>query len=168
MYRPNFCADCGARIARARWRLWTSRRFCSECEKRLRLKAALAGPLLLAAALFAGGFLAGRAARTPAPPLIVERGELPALAGPQAAGASARGETETGALEAASDASARSAAQGAEREPPTDPQEIVSICGARTRRGTPCSRRVRGTGRCWQHRGMRAMLPPERLIIPPE
>jgi hypothetical protein len=24
---------------------------------------------------------------------------------------------------------------------------------------------VRGTGRCWQHRGMPAMLPPSKLVI---
>jgi hypothetical protein len=56
-------------------------------------------------------------------------------------------------------------ADGTEAERPTDPDEIVSICGARTQRGTPCSRRVRGTGRCWQHRGRGAMLPAAKLIV---
>ena len=162
MYRPNFCADCGTRIVRARWRWWTSRRFCADCERRLRRRGAWSWPLLLAGALLMSGFLAGRAGRAPAPPLIVERGELPVLTAPQANGAAR--DSATGIDVPAASA----AAQGAEREPPTDPQEIVSICGARTRRGTPCSRRVRGTGRCWQHRGMPAILPAERLIIPPE
>ncbi|HXS01984.1 MAG TPA: hypothetical protein VN724_15510, partial [Pyrinomonadaceae bacterium] len=26
-------------------------------------------------------------------------------------------------------------------------------CGARTKKGTPCSRRVHGPVRCWQHKG---------------
>jgi hypothetical protein len=56
-------------------------------------------------------------------------------------------------------------ADGTETERPTDPAETVSICGARTRKGTPCSRRVRGTGRCWQHRGKPAMLPASKLIV---
>jgi hypothetical protein len=43
--------------------------------------------------------------------------------------------------------------------------EQVYICGARTRRGTPCSRRVHGPVRCWQHKGMPAMLPPEKLVV---
>ena len=39
------------------------------------------------------------------------------------------------------------------------------ICGARTKKGTPCSRRVHGQVRCWQHKGMAAMLPVEKLKI---
>ena len=167
MYRPKFCADCGARIARARWHWWTSRRFCADCAKRFGRARALTGPLLLVIALFAGGFWAGRAGRPPAPPLIIQRGELTALAEPPATAEASRSATETAALDTSSAAS-RSVTQGAEREPPTDPQEVISMCGARTQRGRPCSRRVRGTGRCWQHRGMPAMLPAERLIIPPE
>jgi len=54
---------------------------------------------------------------------------------------------------------------GTATERPTDPEEVVAICGARTQKGTPCQRRVRGTGRCWQHRGMPAMIPLEKRII---
>ena len=39
------------------------------------------------------------------------------------------------------------------------------ICGARTKKGTPCSRRVHGPVRCWQHKGKPAMLPTEKLQI---
>ncbi|MCA1555976.1 MAG: hypothetical protein LC747_04720, partial [Acidobacteria bacterium] len=56
-------------------------------------------------------------------------------------------------------------ADGTALERPTDPAEVVSICGARTKKGTPCSRRVRGTGRCWQHRGKPAMLPAAKLLV---
>jgi hypothetical protein len=48
---------------------------------------------------------------------------------------------------------------------PFDPSQTVSICGARTKKGKPCSRRVIGTGRCFQHRGKSAMLPAEKLIV---
>jgi len=43
--------------------------------------------------------------------------------------------------------------------------EQTYICGARTKKGTPCSRRVHGPVRCWQHKGAAAMLPPEKLIV---
>ena len=43
--------------------------------------------------------------------------------------------------------------------------EETYICGARTKKGTPCSRRVRGPVRCWQHKGAKAMLPVEKLIV---
>ena len=41
----------------------------------------------------------------------------------------------------------------------------VYICGARTKKGTPCSRRVHGPVRCWQHKGAPAMLPAEKLRV---
>jgi hypothetical protein len=43
--------------------------------------------------------------------------------------------------------------------------EEAYICGARTKKGTPCSRRVRGPVRCWQHKGAQAMLPLEKLVV---
>ena len=43
--------------------------------------------------------------------------------------------------------------------------EQTYMCGARTKKGTPCSRRVHGPVRCWQHKGAAAMLPQEKLLI---
>lgn len=43
--------------------------------------------------------------------------------------------------------------------------EQFSICGARTKKGKPCSRRVHGPVRCWQHKGLPAMLPAAKLVI---
>ncbi len=41
----------------------------------------------------------------------------------------------------------------------------VYLCGARTKKGTPCSRRVHGPVRCWQHKGAKEMLPQEKLLV---
>jgi hypothetical protein len=166
MYKPNFCAECGERIARARWRFWTSRRFCLKCAPRFRRRQILL-PLIAGATLFCLGLAAGRTGRnTPPPPLIVERGQLSALP----VEATKTGEPSTGAVPGAdSQATPRPepsyGPDGTPSERPTDPNEVVSICGARTQKGTPCKRRVRGTGRCWQHKGMPAMLPPSKLIV---
>ena len=161
MYKPNFCAECGARVERTRWRWWTSRRFCPVCARLFR-RARVTRPILLCALLVGLGFSVGRTLRPAPPPLVIERGAYITPA-PIAQGAtSAHG--------------ARSSADGAQPMPaygpdgttaerPTDPNEVVSICGARTRKGTPCQRRVRGTGRCWQHLGKPAMLAPEKLIV---
>lgn len=194
MYKPNFCAECGERVLRERWRVWTSERFCPLCEKRLR--RGFVAPLLVICALVGAGFVCGRLMRPAPPPLTLERGALPlpALiakgAASNSAGVARADETvsvagtderadgaasKSEATNAASD-DANSSARGAieanaqplgalAAEEPTDPNEVVSICGARTKKGTPCQRRVRGTGRCWQHRGMPAMLPPEKLIV---
>ena len=43
--------------------------------------------------------------------------------------------------------------------------EQTYTCGAKTKKGTPCSRRVHGPVRCWQHKGAAAMLPQEKLLI---
>jgi len=44
----------------------------------------------------------------------------------------------------------------------------VYICGARTKKGTPCRRRVHFAGeRCYQHKGMTAMVSVEKLAIKP-
>ncbi len=43
--------------------------------------------------------------------------------------------------------------------------EVVYLCGAKTKKGTPCSRKVKGSVRCWQHLGQEAMLPAKELKI---
>jgi hypothetical protein len=46
--------------------------------------------------------------------------------------------------------------------------DAVYLCGARTQKGTPCRRRVHVAGeRCFQHKGMAAMVPLEKLTIKP-
>ncbi len=52
---------------------------------------------------------------------------------------------------------------GASERPNTDGP--IYMCGAQTKKGTPCSRRVKGNVRCFQHTGMPAMLPPEKLRV---
>jgi hypothetical protein len=62
----------------------------------------------------------------------------------------------------------RSTAVPAQTESYAQPSVTVEQtyqCGARTKKGTPCSRRVHGPVRCWQHKGAKAMLPQEKLII---
>jgi hypothetical protein len=165
MYKPNFCSECGSRIERARWHLWTSRRFCSDCEPRLR-KARIQLPLITGLALFAIGLIMGRAARPTPPPLLVERGELPAvtLHSSKDKGQPASAGSDTN-VTAQPSSEPSYGPDGTSTERPTDPAETISICGARTQKGTPCQRRVRGTGRCWQHKGAPAMLPPGKLVV---
>jgi hypothetical protein len=165
MYKPNFCSECGSKIERARWRFWTSRQFCSDCAPRLR-QSQLLVKVIAGGVLFMIGLVAGRAARHAPPPLIVERGQFAAVSAP-----SAKSEEQRAGAETEKDATPAPRVEpvygpdGTSNERPTDPAETVSLCGARTQKGTPCQRRVRGTGRCWQHKGLPAMLPPGKLII---
>lgn len=159
MYKPNFCAECGARTERAKWRLWTSRRFCEDCGARFR-KRELALPFIIGAALLIAGFAFGRFLRSAPPPLIVQRAAvspLPDVPIDLVSGA-----------QAAQSKNSRDASAGSPAEANSQPAtavENIYICGARTKKGTPCSRRVHGPVRCWQHKGMPAMLPQEKLLV---
>ena len=165
MYRPNFCCECGERVARARWRVWTSRRFCVECAGRFR-RGSLTRALVLACALVGTGFLLGRMAKPAAPPLVLERGGAAAGLAPQQPAPEAPRGAAAGAREGSGLKPAPAyGPDGTADERPTEPDEVVYICGARTKKGTPCQRRVRGPGRCWQHRGKPAVLPPSKLVV---
>ena len=152
-YRPNFCAECGEKILRLRWRVWTSRQFCDACGRRFRKERWLSALLAIAIPLCLG-FITGRALKREPAPLIIQRG-APALPSAQsrADNLSVAGTTNT------------EPASGVANTQPGITGEQVYICGARTKKGTPCSRRVHGLVRCWQHKGMPAMLPAEKLII---
>lgn len=167
MYKPNFCAECGERVARARWRPWTSRRFCAACGRRFR-KRRVAARLMLCVTLFGLGFAFGsRGGGPPSPPLlVVERGGASVSPLSPDAARTPPGVVDEGSAPSTPRQETRYGPDGTSGERPTDPSEVVSMCGARTQKGTPCQRRVRGTGRCWQHRGRSAMLPPSKLVVP--
>ena len=135
LHRPNFCAECGAKILRLRWRLWMSRRFCDSCARTLRRQRWLTA-IVIASSVFITGFILGHKLQPTPPPLIIQRVEST-----QASGNAA----------------------GVTTQPPTI--EEVYICGARTKKGKPCSRRVHGPVRCWQHKGEKATLPQEKLLV---
>ena len=155
MYKPNFCAECGTKLLRLRWHLWTSRKFCNDCARRLR-KTRLVPALFVILALISAGYVAGRMRRPAPPALIIERSSDSPLGDGVPAG-SARQTAPTVATQPGGGGNATA----------LSPTEIVAIytCGARTQKGTPCSRRVHGPVRCWQHKGRPAMLPQDKLLI---
>jgi len=152
MYKPNFCAECGTKVVRLRWHSWTSRKFCDDCARRFR-KARVLMPLLVALSLIVFGYVAGRSRRPAPPPLIIERRADSPLSDGPAKRPSTLAATQSGlGLTGKQDSS-------------TVVEEDVYLCGARTKKGTPCSRRVQAPRRCWQHKGMPAMLPQEKLLV---
>lgn len=136
LYRPNFCCECGEKIVRLRWHVWTSRKFCSSCQSHFR-KEHWVQPALGFVALIFLGVMFGRAIRPAPPPLVIQRNIV----------------------------SSGAAATGSPQPAPSVVIEDTYLCGARTKKGTPCSRRVHGPVRCWQHKGLPAMLPLEKLKI---
>jgi hypothetical protein len=118
-YRPNFCAECGDKIVRLRWRAWTSRTFCDKCGLIFR-RAQWLRRGIATVAIVVFGMLIGRMFKREPPPLVIQR-------------------------------TMSSATPSASATPVIE--EKVYTCGARTRKGKPCSRRVKEPGRCWQHKG---------------
>lgn len=178
LFRPSFCANCGERIERADWKPWTSRRFCEICELEFKgqewiPRIIVFGGLLLAV-FGCGSYLQGsRSSDSPVvkqPRKLVEQpvqtAQTPNIA-PVGNTGSTTPET-PGKLEQRNQTSA-SGITGAEKTPAKVQKTVDSgpiyYCGAATKKGTPCSRRVKGNTRCFQHAGMPAMLPPDKLRI---
>ena len=152
MHHPNFCAECGERLARRGWRGWTNARFCAGCAKRF---GGLAKPIAMISIVAVSAFAVGRYWRPPPPPLTIQRAANSPL----------------------SDLTANSndPGRGANRFNSGNSAAVVSnaddpgyICGARTKKGTPCHRRVHVAGeRCFQHKGQPSLLPLSKLVVRP-
>lgn len=176
LYRPAFCCDCGNKIERTKWRFWTSRRFCENCETEFRKEEWLPTVVLSLIALTGGLFGFGSYLKTPEKPL--------ALTSNRAANVSAEKTPNKNAQEIASANSSKTvqpitanvnqnaaikSASVAVNDVKTKSlqsaaDEPVYFCGAQTKKGTPCSRKVKGGGRCWQHTGQPSMLTKDKLV----
>src|SRR3981081_4718237 len=154
MYRPNFCAECGERLARRGWRAWTSARFCGDGARRLG-KAGLIRSLTILAITAAMAFALGRYLRPAPPPLLIQRAANSQLSDLPV--------------------NLNAAIQTSNRRNSTNPEatgwscdEPGYICVAPTRKGTPCHRRVHAAGeRCFQHKGMPSLVPLSKLVVRP-
>jgi hypothetical protein len=184
-YKPTYCCHCGEKIDRAKWRITDSRRFCASCASEFVLKewiprAIVCGGVL--ALLFGVGTLLRKTEKplnvttSPASPVTatnqksqqllsnanVQNSVPPANAANNALPLQAQKQNPSD-LNRAQTLRLQTGAKSADKQNPAP--EAVYFCGAQTKKGTPCSRRVKGGGRCWQHQGQPAMLPPEKLLI---
>jgi hypothetical protein len=132
MYRPKFCAEYGEKIIRLHWHLWTSRKFCESCAPRF-LKEQLIQRVAISIVVLLAGMVIGHATHSARAPLVVQRTQE---SRPNSAAIPLPGTNQAVAS-----------------------TEEIYTCGARTKKGTPCSRRVHGPVRCWQHKGMVSMIP---------
>jgi hypothetical protein len=127
-YQPNFCCDCGERISlrKGLGAIFTSRQFCSKCIGRFSWLNRKRIPISFK--LICAGFFLG---------IILARGQ----------------------------AFERTSSTIPPRPPAGLPEQInrsssssggsvekIRLCGARTRNGRACRRKVKTEGYCWQHR----------------
>ena len=175
-YKPKFCCQCGTPIERTNWTLLTSRRFCELCETDYKLEDWIPRAIVAAAVLF-GIFGIGTLLKKPGKPLnlasanstIVNKSAVNTQVAVNA-NVQSFAKTQESNLVAQSPAKLLNVppkpdlkAQKAGNQT-SAAQETMYFCGAETKKGTPCSRRMKGNIRCWQHEGKPAMLPVEKLV----
>lgn len=191
-YKPNYCCNCGEKIERIEWRLLTNRRFCEICETDHQLDDWLKRgfPVLF---MLVGLFGFGSYFQTengPSTPATAERKlTLSSVAENEARINSIESSPKKALKNALVNESVRSAKEEnrqlrrkvpveqnsvneqdlspvvISKSPQKDENGTVYFCGAETKKGTPCSRKVKGGGRCWQHPGRKAVLANKDLLV---
>lgn len=170
-YKPKFCCQCGEKIERTEWNLFTSRRFCELCATDYGFQDKI--PLFIAAAgVLFGLFGLGSYLRAPEKTLSVApnqfvaqpaAGKTEILRANQSAQISSNTSVQTLAPEKTETARTKQNLKTEKTDAPAE--EAVYFCGAMTKKGAPCSRKVKNGGRCWQHEGEAAMLPQTKLLV---
>ena len=147
LYKPKYCCNCGDRIDRTQWRLRSSRRFCQVCETDHVLDEWIPVAVLVSSIGFGllglGGFFEDTAQAVPVGGTFKRGSSQPAKTGPPSLRID----------EASNRESTPDGVQGINT--PSDPERRSErfACGAVTKKGSACSRRVDSRGaRCWQHR----------------
>jgi len=182
LFRPSFCCNCGERIERSEWKLWTSRRFCQLCSTDFTIQELLPKGIVALAAIVAvigvvNYFSNGQTRSN----LVLTRAADKQAAQEQNAGVKTAttlqsnlpAQSEPKQIAAVPTVNEKAVPRTLAAVPPADaavrlaPQSTgpVYFCGAETKKGTPCSRKVKGNVRCWQHAGMPAMLPADKLLV---
>ena len=178
LYKPNYCCQCGEKIERSDWFLWTSRSFCEVCETEFKIREKI--PLFIVVfgvfvSLFGiGAYLKSGENQSP---LVVRQIRAENIKpNPVQANQQIVPETPVNNQNSAQKEAKRVSAEN-KTIPASEtindrvvqirdePGKAAYYCGAETKKGTPCSRRVKGGGRCFQHKGQAAMLPPEKLVV---
>ena len=171
-FRPSFCANCGEKIERADWGIFTSRRFCQVCESEYKgqdlIPRVIVG-LGIAVGLFGfGSYLKSAPGAEDRRVVSVQPRQFAEHQkdSKQTEGKSRSGSNLSNSSSAPADPSEKSEPENPSAGEKTVVSEPVTktvsaeptyICGAETKKGTPCSRRVRGKIRCFQHTGMPSM-----------
>ena len=161
LYRPHFCCHCGEKITRAKWTPLTSRRFCDFCAVEQKQHDLLPRVGMVAMLIFgtAGitSYLGGSKSVEP-PRISAHAPQQVAPSKPANASVVSNQNTSAPTISNASNvvnAGGNTVQREVKKDSSTEP---VYYCGALTKKGTPCTRRVKSPGRCWQHLGQPSVL----------
>ena len=167
LYKPKFCCQCGEPIERVEWKLWTSRRFCGVCEsvqKHFDLMPRAVLAVGLVAGLFGFSGLMTRPAAEPVRSVQLVSAKPASVTSnrsqesPVNTTVPGRKSSEVSSSNTSAESQIPVRVAGVPTNTTVAPSEPVYFCGAATKKGTPCSRRVKTPGRCWQHMGQPSIL----------
>ncbi len=172
-YKPTYCCNCGEKIESTESLPWKqSGRFCDVCRTEFSFQEWLPKVFIIVFALFGlfgiGGYLkSGQPTNVAAlkqnKSYSLETAAKNETKGNQAQNSNRQNEPQIEAnLTVIANKNVR---ETPKFESETVESEKVYFCGAATKKGTPCSRKVKGGGRCWQHKGQPALLAQEKLLI---
>ena len=153
LYRPHFCCHCGERIIRAKWTPLTSRRFCDFCAIEQKqhdlLPRAAAVLMLIFGAAGITSYLGGGKSinQIPASTRTQSSNEAPK---PARTPPASTPDPPTPVASTSDHPAVNTKQLAPKRDSST---KAVYYCGALTKKGTACTRRVKSPGRCWQHLG---------------
>lgn len=184
-YKPKYCCQCGDKIERIEWKLTTSRRFCELCETEFKVHDFLPRIVIVAGILCGvlgiGTYWRQSGKLSEAVPKQLVSTSLAADKNILKKGTELQPQVSTNSnvllsvppLGSANvDAKTPTApfvVKGENRKPPgaavEPPLEKIYYCGAQTKKGSACTHKVKGGGRCWQHTGQPAMVAQEKLLI---
>ena len=180
-YKPKFCCQCGDKIERVDWKWNSSGRFCDLCETEFKMHDWLPR-IAVVCSILLGIFGMGTywqthgnsvknspkqlsetslninrspANQTVAPPISTNQNVQSLV---QTPGNASTAETKSLTVSSNNGVKQPEIASGAAAVK-------IYYCGAQTKKGSPCTHKVKGGGRCWQHPGQPAMLPPEKLLV---
>ena len=142
MRRTRFCSVCGEPMKSKSVSLLVLGSLCARCSPRFRRERTLVVVAFLLCLLVVFAIARLTAPRTP----FYFIGTPVELNGDSLASSNKRANSPTGATSDAASGAGQAALS-------TDaPHSSPSVCGAPTKSGRPCQRRVKDEGYCWQHR----------------
>lgn len=148
MPRAKYCSLCGAKLPASRQSTLPLRASCKECARSSHLLLLTITVLLM---VLLGGMVAGRLSVTPRPLAFLGTAVNldQALAAPP---------SEDQIIQTASDAATTAVAGHDDVKTAAASEGAQRLCGAPTKTGRPCRRKVRDGGYCYQHKDK---LPPK-------
>jgi len=178
-YKPNYCCHCGEKIEKAEFSwIKDSGRFCDVCRNDFPFQEFMPKVFIALCAVFGifgiGSYLisgdstanavAYKQSKTSAPRNVAKTENADSNSAQNLNrnnNVQIAPKTEPESRQTAN----RDGGESKKAEAVKAVEEKTYFCGAATKKGTPCSRKVKGGGRCWQHEGQEAMLAQEKLLI---